>query len=1016
MAVIGAIALIVGLTTPAPAAPVVFTRTPIAGWSTNGQVRAVLIVGDTVYAGGSFTQVRGPGGTPTLARTNLAAFDVHTGAIRTGFSADTNGRIQTFATDGAHLFVGGDFTTIKGSSKVRIASLDLTTGNVNTAFTANATNWVYTLHVTGNRLYAGGTFSLLNGLARTRIGAVSTTTGAVDPTFDPNANDAVHAIVVSPDGNTVYVGGDFTTIGGGNRAWLAPVSATTGALLPLTFQYPVITGSAPGVDSLELSPGGDRLFGGLVGYENRVTSWSTSTGQQQWFYQVDGDVQAVRYYNGNVFFGFHEGALADDTVRMRVVDSATGTLVPFPVPMDSFFGVWDIAVSPAALVVGGEFANVNGVRTQGLAILPPGSSDPVAPTAPANLRVTGGAATTISLAWNPGTDDVGVAGYRVLRDGVEVGYPTGAAFTDSDLRESTSYTYTVQTEDTAGNFSSPSTAVTGTTGAILTPAGAVWKYLDTGSNQGVAWRAPAFNDSAWASGAAELGYGDSDETTVVGSGPDPNRRYITTYFRRQLTVANPASISALTLRLLRDDGAVVYLNGTEVVRSNMPAGTISSTTTASTNVDGTGESQWFSSSVNPSLLVAGTNTLAVEIHQQWSGSSDISFNLALEASPRQGPPPPTNLHTTGVTDSSVSLAWDAPAGTIAGYRVSRGGVLVGSPTATSFTDTGLPGGQPATYTVTAVDGLGVESTPSAAVTATTLDLVAPTTPTGLTAPTIAGDRVVLAWTPSTDNVGVTGYDVLRNASVIGTTATTTFTDTGVTPGQTSSYAIRARDAAGNISAVSNPLPVSTPAFVGVSYEDSFDSGGFTGGRWTASNATIVTGTAPNPFFARLTSTGGNAGYLNLPASVISQNHRSWSFRGYFRIESRTAGQDVSLVAVRDVAGPTHAYLWADRSTGRCTVGLATANLTSSTTSCTDDAWHLVEMQGDFGSSTYTLGWKLDGVVQTSISSTAQTPSTVKSLWLGEPVGGPTNVSAWDNVRLVVGDSALPFLGGATPFG
>jgi len=90
----------------------------------------------------------------------------------------------------------------------------------------------------------------------------------------------------------------------------------------------------------------------------------------------------------------------------------------------------------------------------------------------------------------------------------------------------------------------------------LVPAGAVWKYLDNGSNQGTAWRAPVFDDSAWKSGPAQLGYGNGDEATVLGYGPDANNKYVTSYFRRTFNVANPAALASLTLRLLRDDGAV----------------------------------------------------------------------------------------------------------------------------------------------------------------------------------------------------------------------------------------------------------------------------------------------------------------------------------------------------------------------------------------------------------------------------------------------------------------------------
>ena len=134
---------------------------------------------------------------------------------------------------------------------------------------------------------------------------------------------------------------------------------------------------------------------------------------------------------------------------------------------------------------------------------------------------------------------------------------------------------------------------------LLVPVGATWRYLDNGSNQGTAWRAASFGDSAWKSGQAQLGYGDGDERTIVGYGPSTTNRYITTYFRRAFTVANPAAVGTLTLRLLRDDGAVVYLNGVEVFRSNMPSGTISYTTLASSAVGGTDEQRFYSSAHLP---------------------------------------------------------------------------------------------------------------------------------------------------------------------------------------------------------------------------------------------------------------------------------------------------------------------------------------------------------------------------------------------------------------------------------
>ena len=108
-------------------------------------------------------------------------------------------------------------------------------------------------------------------------------------------------------------------------------------------------------------------------------------------------------------------------------------------------------------------------------------------------------------------------------------------------------------------------AVTASAQFTLIPAGSVWRYLDNGTDQGTAWQARIFDDSLWSSGPAQLGYGDGDEATVVSFGPNATSKYITTYFRRSSGATNASQVTNFVLRLLADDGAVVYLNGTEVM-------------------------------------------------------------------------------------------------------------------------------------------------------------------------------------------------------------------------------------------------------------------------------------------------------------------------------------------------------------------------------------------------------------------------------------------------------------------
>jgi hypothetical protein len=166
--------------------------------------------------------------------------------------------------------------------------------------------------------------------------------------------------------------------------------------------------------------------------------------------------------------------------------------------------------------------------------------------------------------------------------------------------------------------------------AMFVSTGSVWKYSDKGTDLGTAWRQAAFDDAAWASGKAQLGYGDGDEATVVGFGPDGNNKYPTTYFRHAFTVDDASAVTALKVRLLRDDGAVVYLNGTEVFRSNMPEGEILSATLASATVSGDDETvNFFERDMDPATLRTGANILAVEVHQIGGTSSDISFDLEL---------------------------------------------------------------------------------------------------------------------------------------------------------------------------------------------------------------------------------------------------------------------------------------------------------------------------------------------------------------------------------------------------
>ncbi|XOK60050.1 glycosyl hydrolase family 18 protein [Paenibacillus elgii] len=181
----------------------------------------------------------------------------------------------------------------------------------------------------------------------------------------------------------------------------------------------------------------------------------------------------------------------------------------------------------------------------------------------------------------------------------------------------------------------------------------------------------------------------------------------------------------------------------------------------------------------------------------------------------QPPTAPANLSVSGKTSTTVSLSWGASTDNVGvtGYDVYQGGALVGNAATTSFTVSGLTPSTSYTFTVKAKDAAGNVSAASNAVTVTTdgtsNDTTPPTAPTGVSASNVTSTSVTLTWTASTDNVGVTGYDVYRGSTLVGSVATTSYTVSGLTPSTSYTFTVKAKDAAGNVSAASNAVSVKT---------------------------------------------------------------------------------------------------------------------------------------------------------------------------------------------------------------
>jgi chitinase len=181
------------------------------------------------------------------------------------------------------------------------------------------------------------------------------------------------------------------------------------------------------------------------------------------------------------------------------------------------------------------------------------------------------------------------------------------------------------------------------------------------------------------------------------------------------------------------------------------------------------------------------------------------------------PSAPGNLHSTATSTTSVTLAWNASTDNVGvtGYNVYRGTTLVTTATGTGYTDSGLSAGTSYSYTVKARDAAGNLSAAGNTLNVSTQsgggggDVTAPSTPGNLRSTGTTTSSISLAWNASTDNVGVTGYNVYRGGTLVTTATGTGYTDSGLSAGTSYTYTVRARDAAGNLSAAGNQISAAT---------------------------------------------------------------------------------------------------------------------------------------------------------------------------------------------------------------
>ena len=454
------------------------------------------------------------------------------------------------------------------------------------------------------------------------------------------------------------------------------------------------------------------------------------------------------------------------------------------------------------------------------------------PTPATNLAAVAHSGLEVDLSWTPGTDDVGISGYDVYRNGVLIAsIPAATSYADKTVSPLTPYTYKLVSKDAAGNVSGFSNSASATTGDVFTDDFESGMLLKWTAVSGLVAQMANVDRGQWAAEATSNGSAGASAQVTLDSTVNE------LYYRTRFKVLNQGvnSVSLLRFRTAANGSlasAFVSSAGKLGYRNDTTGTTATSTLTVAPGV-------WHE--VQMHVLINGSSSqvdlwldgVSAVSQADSLGTSPIgrlelgdpslarTFDVAFDnvvADPMfiadaTAPTAPSNLHSTGVTANSVSLAWDASDDDVGvtGYRIYRGGTNVGQVDGVTlaFTDTGLSDSTQYTYKVTAIDAAGHESGPSNTIQPTTLDATAPSRPTGLSAASVAGQtRIDLNWTAATDNIGVTGYRIYRDGSATPLDSvggsTTSYSDTTVAPATQYTYTVTAIDAAGNESPASDP--------------------------------------------------------------------------------------------------------------------------------------------------------------------------------------------------------------------
>lgn len=472
-----------------------FSSKNLSTWQTNGTVWALASAGSTVFAGGTFSEITPPDGAPgtRTAALNLASFDAATGEPKscrpaiTASSGIATVRALEVSPDQKTLYVGGHFTQIAGVAVARLAAVDIATCTVTAFRPGSISATVRALAVTEGAVYLGGDFSTVRGSTRQKFAAVARSTGQLLP-WTVNADANGRALDVSSDGRMVAVGGDFFSLNGAYAHSFAITDAASGAVtkayapgfIPDTSVTKAITSDATG-----FYIGNEGTGGGV--FDGRFAV-DYSTLEQRWRDTCLGATQAVVAYADVLYAANHAHAcegMGWQPDGRRVYLTAESTQGPQPISWvpELNDGIGE-GIGPRALVravvgntsylwTGGEFTRTNGSPQRGLTRFAEGRS--AKPEAPSRVTAESLQAGRMQVRWRASNDaDSTNLSYSVFRNGESQPFAqiAGSSFwwqlpqmsvVDTAVEAGKAYTYRVEVADgqstVMSTMSGPVTAV-----------------------------------------------------------------------------------------------------------------------------------------------------------------------------------------------------------------------------------------------------------------------------------------------------------------------------------------------------------------------------------------------------------------------------------------------------------------------------------------------------------------------------------------------------------------------------